>query len=157
MRVRQAIAWTIDRQAMTDTILFGHGRPIDGGTIPDWSWAYSDLHVYTQPDIEKAKQLMEDAGYEDGFDLTIGAGRQLPRPGPGRRGHRTTNSSRSASTSRPTRKNGRPTSRRRSTRRTSTPPSSAGSAPSIRTTSLYPRFTPKGSFDQSGYNNPQVD
>jgi len=74
VRVRQAIAWTIDRQAMTDTILFGHGRPIDGGIIPDWSWAYSDLHVYTQPDIDKAKQLMADAGYADGFDMTIGAG-----------------------------------------------------------------------------------
>ena len=34
VRVRQAIAWAIDRQAMTDTILFGHGKPIDGGIIP---------------------------------------------------------------------------------------------------------------------------
>jgi peptide/nickel transport system substrate-binding protein len=74
VRVRQAIAMTIDRQLMTDTILFGFGTPMDGGIIPSWHWAYADLHVYPKPDVAKAKQLLSDAGYPSGFSLTIGAG-----------------------------------------------------------------------------------
>ncbi|HEY7036045.1 MAG TPA: ABC transporter substrate-binding protein [Thermomicrobiales bacterium] len=74
VRVRQAIAKAIDRKVMTDTILFGYGKAIDGGPIPDWSWAYADLHIYPEPDIEGAKALLADAGHPDGFPLTIGAG-----------------------------------------------------------------------------------
>jgi peptide/nickel transport system substrate-binding protein len=74
VRVRQAIAMTIDRQLMTDTILFGFGTPMDGGIIPSWHWAYADLHLYPKPDVAKAKQLLSDAGYPSGFSLTIGAG-----------------------------------------------------------------------------------
>jgi peptide/nickel transport system substrate-binding protein len=74
VRVRQAIAKTIDRQLMTDVILFGYGTPINGGPIAAWSWAYADLHTYPAPDIEGAKQLLAEAGYPDGFAFTIGAG-----------------------------------------------------------------------------------
>jgi peptide/nickel transport system substrate-binding protein len=74
VRVRQAIAYTIDRKLMTDTILFGFGTPMDGGIIPSWHWAYADLHMYAKPDIAKAKQLMSDAGYPNGFQVTVGAG-----------------------------------------------------------------------------------
>lgn len=74
VRVRQAIAKTLDRQLMTDVILFGYGTAMDGGIIPAWSWAYADLHLYTTPDIEGAKQLLTDAGYPDGFSFTVGAG-----------------------------------------------------------------------------------
>jgi peptide/nickel transport system substrate-binding protein len=74
VRVRQAIAKALDRQLMTDVILFGYGTPIDGGPIPSWSWAYADLHTYPAPDIDGAKQLLADAGYPDGFSFTIGAG-----------------------------------------------------------------------------------
>jgi len=74
VRVRQAIAKAIDRNLMTEIILFGYGKAIDGGPIPDWSWAYADLHVYPEPDIEGAKALLAEAGYADGFPLTIGAG-----------------------------------------------------------------------------------
>jgi peptide/nickel transport system substrate-binding protein len=74
VRVRQAIAYTLDRKLMTDTILFGFGTPMDGGIIPSWHWAYADLHMYAKPDIAKAKQLMSDAGYPNGFPVTVGAG-----------------------------------------------------------------------------------
>jgi peptide/nickel transport system substrate-binding protein len=74
VRVRQAIAYGIDRKLMTDTILFGFGTPMDGGIIPSWHWAYADLHMYAKPDIAKAKQLLSDAGYPNGFSVTVGAG-----------------------------------------------------------------------------------
>lgn len=74
VRVRQAIAKTLDRQLMTDVILFGYGKPIDGGAIPEWSWAYADLHTYPVPDIDGAKALLAEAGLGDGFSFTIGAG-----------------------------------------------------------------------------------
>lgn len=74
VRVRQAIATAIDRKVMTDTILFGYGTPLDGGIIPKWHWAYANLHIYPKPDIAKAKQLLADAGYPNGFPLTISAG-----------------------------------------------------------------------------------
>lgn len=74
VRVRQAVAMAIDRAAMTQTILFGFGTPIDGGPIPKWSWAYANLHIYEKPNISKAKQLLADAGYPNGFKLNIGAG-----------------------------------------------------------------------------------
>ena len=74
VRVRQAIASTLDRKLMTETILFGFGTPMTGGIIPSWHWAYANLDLYPKPDIAKAKQLLADAGYPDGFKLTIGAG-----------------------------------------------------------------------------------
>jgi peptide/nickel transport system substrate-binding protein len=74
VRVRQAIAYTLDRKLMTDTILFGFGTPMDGGIIPSWHWANADLHLYSKPDLAKAKQLLSDAGYPSGFQVTIGAG-----------------------------------------------------------------------------------
>lgn len=74
VRVRQAVAMAIDRQLMTDIILFGYGTPVDGGPIPEWHWAYASLDIYPAPDVEKAKQLLTEAGYPNGFPLTIGAG-----------------------------------------------------------------------------------
>src|SRR5579859_6760016 len=73
VRVRQAIAYTLDRKLMTDTILFGFGTPMDGGIIPSWHWAYANVHPYAKPDIAKAKQLLSDAGYAEGFKITVGA------------------------------------------------------------------------------------
>lgn len=70
-RVRQAVAWAVDRQMYVDTVLFGHGVIIDGGPIPESSWAYADLHIYTKPDLEKAKALLKEAGYPDGLKITI--------------------------------------------------------------------------------------
>jgi peptide/nickel transport system substrate-binding protein len=68
-RVRQAIGYAIDRQALIDAAFFGQAVPILGGTVPPWSWGYaSDIHPFTnKPDIAKAKQLLSDAGLPNGF------------------------------------------------------------------------------------------
>lgn len=71
--VRQAVAHAINRQATVDNVLFGLGTPLTGGIVPEWSWAHSeDLELYSaSPDIERAKALLAEAGYADGFKTTI--------------------------------------------------------------------------------------
>ena len=63
VRVRQALALTIDRQAMAGFVAGGYGTP---GNDTPLSPAY---RFYT--DIAKAKQLLAAAGYPSGIDLTM--------------------------------------------------------------------------------------
>jgi peptide/nickel transport system substrate-binding protein len=72
--VRQAVSWAIDRDEVVNVGLFGEATPIQGGPLPSWHWAGSDLQVYDHQDLEKARELMAEAGYADGFDVTITAG-----------------------------------------------------------------------------------
>lgn len=71
--VRKAISYALDRQAMADTLFFGHAKPILGGPIPDWSWAYdaSTDQIPATGDVEKAKQLLTEAGYPDGLQIEM--------------------------------------------------------------------------------------
>jgi peptide/nickel transport system substrate-binding protein len=47
--------------------------PLTGGIVPQWSWAYSEeLELYSPtPNVEKAKALLAEAGFPDGFETTI--------------------------------------------------------------------------------------
>lgn len=73
VRVRQAMAWAVNRQEIVDISLFGYGTVINGGPIPKGHWAYADFKAYG-PDLEKAKQLLAEAGYPNGFKATIKVG-----------------------------------------------------------------------------------
>ncbi|WP_041073281.1 ABC transporter substrate-binding protein [Bacillus sp. OxB-1] len=72
--VRQAIATAIDREAMNATVKFGQATILTGGPIPPGHWAYGELDAYPKQDIEKAKSLLKEAGYENGFDITLKVG-----------------------------------------------------------------------------------
>jgi peptide/nickel transport system substrate-binding protein len=74
VKVRQAIAWALDREAMTQTILYGHGQAITCGKIWPYSWAYDDCNYYDKQDLDKATQLLEEAGYGDGFSVVLKCG-----------------------------------------------------------------------------------
>lgn len=74
VKVRQAIAWALDREAMTETILYGHGQAITCGKIWPYSWAYHDCNYYDKQDLDKAQQLLEEAGYADGFSVVLKCG-----------------------------------------------------------------------------------
>ncbi|MEO0911546.1 MAG: ABC transporter substrate-binding protein [Pseudomonadota bacterium] len=80
-RVRQAIAHAIDRQAIIDGAMFGYGTPIGTHFAPH-NPAYVDLTGLTPHDPEKAKALLAEAGYADGFTTTL----KLPPPSYARRG-----------------------------------------------------------------------
>lgn len=74
VRVRQAIAYAIDREALAQ-IKFGQATLLPGGHIPPNHWAHaSDLAPYAQRDLDRARQLLRDAGYADGFTAAMKVG-----------------------------------------------------------------------------------
>ncbi len=71
VRVRKAVAYALPYQKIMDAVLFGLGKPMFGrkpGTPTEVAWPQP--HPY-DTDIAKAKQLMAEAGYADGFDTTL--------------------------------------------------------------------------------------
>jgi peptide/nickel transport system substrate-binding protein len=81
IRVRQAIAHTLDRGAVIDGAMFGYGTPIGSHFAPHHP-AYIDLTGHSPHDLEKARTLLAEAGYAEGFDATL----KLPPPSYARRG-----------------------------------------------------------------------
>lgn len=62
VRVRQSIAYAIDRQPMIDYLWRGQARPARS-VLPPQSWAYNgDVPAYDH-DVAKANQLLDAAGY----------------------------------------------------------------------------------------------
>ena len=80
-KVREAIAHAIDRQAIIDGAMFGYGTPIGTHFAPHHP-AYVDLTGQSNFDPEKAKALLAEAGFPDGFTTTL----KLPPPSYARRG-----------------------------------------------------------------------
>jgi len=71
VKVRQAINYAIDRDAMLKAVAKGRGT-VTGQIFPTTSPAYDEALDTQYPfDPEKAKQLMSEAGYADGFDLDM--------------------------------------------------------------------------------------
>ncbi len=69
VKVRQAIAYAIDRDQICQAGDFGLCTVIDGPTGPGSPW-YFDYAPYTH-DVAKAKQLLADAGYPNGFSISL--------------------------------------------------------------------------------------
>ncbi|WP_109465816.1 ABC transporter substrate-binding protein [Albibacillus kandeliae] len=81
IRVREAVAHAIDRQAIIDGAMFGYGTPI-GTFFAPHNPAYVDLTSLSEYDPEKSKALLAEAGLADGFSTTL----YLPPPSYARRG-----------------------------------------------------------------------
>lgn len=65
VKVRQAVNWAIDKQALVNDLLEGHGSMMYAPIHP-MMWAYTeDLQKYGY-NPEKAKQLLEEAGWKLG-------------------------------------------------------------------------------------------
>lgn len=77
-RVRRALALSIDREALLESAGYGLGTVGNDTLLPSWHEHYDDLGGVRQRDVEKAKQLLDEAGYSDGVDVTLYCGSNIP-------------------------------------------------------------------------------
>src|ERR1700754_1571897 len=71
LKVREAVAYAVPYQKIMDAVLFGLSKPMFGAPAD-----YKTEVAWPQPhhfntDIEKAKKLMAEAGYPNGFETTL--------------------------------------------------------------------------------------
>ncbi len=70
-RVRQAMHLTIDREAIRRAVMRGQSIPA-GVIAPPFVNGYTkELDTLPKVDLDKAKALMKDAGYAEGFSVTL--------------------------------------------------------------------------------------
>ncbi len=67
IRIRQALAYAIDRQTMVQGIVLGLGQPITG-PFPVTSWAYNSAVQPMPYDPQRAKNLLAECGWKPGAD-----------------------------------------------------------------------------------------
>jgi peptide/nickel transport system substrate-binding protein len=83
-RVRQAMNYAVNKQAIVDNILKGTGI-LAINPLPPVVWSYTDDVQRYEYNPEKAKELLAEAGYPDGFPCVFwipesGSGMQQPVP-----------------------------------------------------------------------------
>lgn len=72
IRVRQALCYAVDKDAVIDMAFDGYGSPIGSSMYPAFGKYFDEsLTDYYPHDVEKAKALLADAGYPNGFEMTI--------------------------------------------------------------------------------------
>jgi len=70
VRVRQAISYAMDREQICQAAFFGLCEALYGGPIGSGSpWQYDYTPYDSSPNLELARELMAEAGYEDGFEI----------------------------------------------------------------------------------------
>ncbi len=70
--VRQALCYGTDRQQIIDLAFDGYGTIVGSSMYPALSRYFDETLVDIYPyDVEKAKELLAEAGYPDGFNMTI--------------------------------------------------------------------------------------
>ncbi|MBD5603882.1 MAG: peptide ABC transporter substrate-binding protein [Candidatus Eremiobacteraeota bacterium] len=77
VRVRQAIAYVVDRKKLVDDLTFGSAVAADQD-LPPFMWAHATDITRYSPDLGKAKALLAQAGYAPGPDgMLVRNGRKL--------------------------------------------------------------------------------
>ncbi|HXX84370.1 MAG TPA: ABC transporter substrate-binding protein [Casimicrobiaceae bacterium] len=69
-KLRQAIAYSIDRKRLNDIVMAGQGSVSDGPTPPGLWWYDASIKSYPY-DPDKAKALLKEAGYPNGFEFVL--------------------------------------------------------------------------------------
>jgi peptide/nickel transport system substrate-binding protein len=70
-RVRQAIAWAVDRDQLNAAVKRGQATPLRAANLPPHHWAALTDAIYPQRDLEKARALLQEAGHDEGIELTL--------------------------------------------------------------------------------------
>lgn len=69
--VRQALNYAIDKQAIIESLFFGNAVPLHGQVLREPQLGFNpDVKDYPY-DPEKARELLAEAGYPDGFEITF--------------------------------------------------------------------------------------
>jgi peptide/nickel transport system substrate-binding protein len=71
LAVRQAVFYAIDREAIARTVMQGGARVLNAPCYPTQFGCDESAAVRYVYDPAKAKQLLADAGYPNGFDTTL--------------------------------------------------------------------------------------
>ena len=69
-RVRMAIECAIDKDTLCDAVMYGYAEPI-GTLLAPGVFGYSESVPANTYDVERAKELLAEAGYADGFSMSI--------------------------------------------------------------------------------------
>jgi peptide/nickel transport system substrate-binding protein len=72
VKVRQALGYALNRKAIVEGAMRGIGEPTGAATLPSQIGYDKSLEDLSTFDLAKAKQLMTEAGYPDGFTMQIG-------------------------------------------------------------------------------------
>jgi peptide/nickel transport system substrate-binding protein len=72
VRVRQALNYAFDREGIAESVNYGYGNPTSqieaNPDSPFYRPGRDDEYAY---DIDRAKELLAEAGYPDGFDMSL--------------------------------------------------------------------------------------
>jgi peptide/nickel transport system substrate-binding protein len=68
--VRQALNYAVDYKGIIEYVLQGNGVQMRG-PVPQGMWGHNPDVFQFQQDVEKAKSLLKEAGYEKGLELTL--------------------------------------------------------------------------------------
>lgn len=68
-QVRQALNYAVDKDAMAQSLLLGQAEAVGQGTSPNAAGYNPNIKPYPH-DVTKAKQLLAEAGYPNGFKIT---------------------------------------------------------------------------------------
>jgi peptide/nickel transport system substrate-binding protein len=72
VRVRQAVAYAINRQDVVDIVFHKRGSIITGGIIPAGTWAHNgDLEGMYKYDPDRARRLLREAGYDPSTPIRL--------------------------------------------------------------------------------------
>ncbi|MFJ1300281.1 ABC transporter substrate-binding protein [Pseudomonadota bacterium AL_CKDN230030165-1A_HGKHYDSX7] len=72
-RVREALSLALNRDAIVDRVMGGVAKPA-GNLLPYPMFGASKEHANApKADVEKAKALLKEAGYPNGFSITLGS------------------------------------------------------------------------------------
>lgn len=75
VRVRQAMNYATDREAVSELLTGGLGEPVWGLWASGTTFHEPELDGIYEHDVERARELLAEAGYADGFEADI-----IPQP-----------------------------------------------------------------------------
>jgi peptide/nickel transport system substrate-binding protein len=70
-RVRQALRYAIDYEGLKNVVAGGFGEVLQTNILPGMPGFEAEMATFYTYDPERAKQLLAEAGYPDGFEITL--------------------------------------------------------------------------------------